>query len=190
MLKNHHLAQAISDANMGEIRRQLQYKAEKFGARLAVIDRFYPSSKTCSLCGWVNEDLGLSQRMFVCLDCGYFADRDYNAAKNILAVSSTESLNACGAGSSGLVATRSETARCEAGTKQQLGGTGTHTRPGWELDHSTPGGSGPDAPPKDRHGISASSPLALTPPGRCPVSRESSPHHISIVRILLSRSVD
>ena len=90
MLRNHHLAQAISDANMGEIRRQLHYKAEKFGTRVAVIDRFYPSSKTCSSCGWVDEKLDLSQRIFVCVDCGYVADRDYNAAKNILAVSSTE----------------------------------------------------------------------------------------------------
>src|SRR6266480_3297582 len=88
MLKNHHIAQAISDASLGEIRRQLTYKAEKYGTRVAVIDRFFPSSKTCSICGWVNEHLDLSQRVFVCVDCGYFTDRDYNAAKNILAVSS------------------------------------------------------------------------------------------------------
>ena len=66
--------------------------------------------------------------MFVCLDCGYFADRDYNAAKNILkeaqkilAASSVERLNACGAASSGSVVIQSETSRVEAGTKQQLG---------------------------------------------------------------------
>jgi putative transposase len=121
MLKNHHLAQAISDASMGEIRRQLQYKTEKFGTRLAVIDRFYPSSKTCSSCGWINEDLDLSKRVFVCVECGYLTDRDYNAAKNILAVSSTESLNACGAASSGSLVTVSETSRVEAGTKQHGG---------------------------------------------------------------------
>ncbi len=121
MLKNHHVAQAISDASMGEIRRQLQYKAEEFGTRLAVIDRFYPSSKTCSSCGWINEGLDLSKRVFVCIECGYLTDRDYNAAKNILAVSSTESLNACGAGSSGSLATMSETSRVEAGTKQHVG---------------------------------------------------------------------
>jgi putative transposase len=121
MLKNHHLAQAISDASMGEIKRQLQYKAEKFGTRLVVIDRFYPSSKTCSSCGWINENLELSQRMFVCVECGYLADRDYNAAKNILAVSLTDSLNACGAASSGYLVTGSETSRVEAGTRSHLG---------------------------------------------------------------------
>jgi len=121
MLKNHHIAQAISDASMGEIKRQLHYKAEKFGTHLVVIDRFYPSSKTCSSCGWINENLDLSQRVFVCVECGYLADRDYNAAKNILAVSLTDSLNACGAASSGYLAISSETSRVEAGTKQQLG---------------------------------------------------------------------
>jgi putative transposase len=121
MLKNHHVAQAISDASMGEIRRQLQYKAAKFGTRLAVIDRFSPSSKTCSMCGWINEDLDLSKRVFVCVECGYFTDRDYNAAKNILAVSSTDSLNACGAASSGYLAISGETSRVEAGTKQHPG---------------------------------------------------------------------
>jgi putative transposase len=121
MLKNHHVAQAISDASMGEIRRQLTYKAEKFGTRVVVIDRFYPSSKTCSSCGWRNEELDLSKRVFVCVECGYLTDRDYNAAKNILAVSLNDSLNACGAASSGLVATRSETSHVEARTKQHGG---------------------------------------------------------------------
>lgn len=121
MLKNHHLAQAISDASMGEIKRQLTYKAEKFGTHLTVIDRFYPSSKTCSMCGWIHEELDLSKRVFVCVECGYLTDRDYNAAKNILAVSLTDSLNACGAESSGSLVTMSETIRVEAGTKQHLG---------------------------------------------------------------------
>jgi putative transposase len=120
MLKNHHLAQAISDASFGEIRRQLTYKAVWYGTRLVVIDRFAPSSKTCSSCGWVNPDLDLSERVFVCLDCGYFADRDYNAAKNILAVSLTDSLNACGVASSGSGAIQSETSRGEARTEQHL----------------------------------------------------------------------
>jgi putative transposase len=120
MMKNHHLAQAIADSSFGEIRRQLEYKAVWYGTRLVAIDRFSPSSKTCSSCGWVNEDLDLSERVFVCLDCGYMADRDYNAAKNILAVSLTDSLNACGAASSGLVATLSETGRVEAGTEHHL----------------------------------------------------------------------
>ena len=90
MLKNHKLSRAIADVGMSEFRRQLAYKATQAGIVVKYADRWYASSKTCSMCGWVNEDLDLSQRVFVCVDCGYFADRDYNAAKNILAVSSTE----------------------------------------------------------------------------------------------------
>jgi putative transposase len=101
MLKNRKLALAIADVGMSEFRRQIAYKAALAGITVKYADRWYASSKTCSMCGWVNENLDLSQRMFVCIDCGYFADRDYNAAKNILAVSSTERLNACGAASSG-----------------------------------------------------------------------------------------
>jgi putative transposase len=90
MLKNHHLAQAISDASMGEIRRQLTYKAARFGTRVVVIDRFYPSSKTCSVCGYVLETLDLNVRVWQCPNCHSLHQRDLNAAKTILAVSSTE----------------------------------------------------------------------------------------------------
>lgn len=90
MLKNRRLARAIADVGVYEFRRQVEYKAVQAGIPIKYVDRWYASSKTCSMCGWVNEDLDLSQRVFVCIDCGYFADRDYNAAKNILAVSSTE----------------------------------------------------------------------------------------------------
>jgi putative transposase len=121
MLKNHHLAQAIADSGFGEIRRQLTYKAVKFGTRLVVIDRFYPSSKTCSVCGYILEKLDLKVRVWTCPNCGTVHYRDDNAAKSILAVSLTDSLNACGAGSSGSLVTVSETTRVEAGTKQQLG---------------------------------------------------------------------
>jgi putative transposase len=117
MLKNHHIAQAISDASMGEIRRQLTYKAEKFGTRVVVIDRFYPSSKTCSVCGYVLETLDLKVRVWQCPNCQTLHQRDYNAAKNILAVSLTDRLNARGAASSGYLAIRSETSRVEAGTR-------------------------------------------------------------------------
>jgi putative transposase len=121
MLKNHHIAQAIADTSMGEFRRQLTYKAEKFGTRVVVIDRFYPSSKTCSVCGYVLETLDLKVRVWQCPNCQTLHQRDYNAAKNILAVSLTDSLNACGAGSSGYLAISSETSRVEAGTKQHVG---------------------------------------------------------------------
>jgi len=121
MLKNRKLARAIADVSMSEFRRQLAYKAAQVGIVVKYANRWYASSKTCSSCGWVDENLDLSRRVFVCIECGYIADRDYNAAKNILAVSSTNSLNACGAASSGSLVTMSETSRVEARTKHHLG---------------------------------------------------------------------
>jgi putative transposase len=126
MLKNHKLAQAVSDSNFAEIRRQLIYKAERYGSCLVVIDRFYPSSKTCSACGYVKRELGLHERTFVCEACGMVIDRDHNAALNLLseALRSTDSSSgshACGQGSSGLFDGKGETALGEAGTKHCLG---------------------------------------------------------------------
>jgi putative transposase len=119
MLKNHKLAQAVSDSNFGEMRRQLEYKAEWQGAHIVTVDRFYPSSKTCSGCGYVKAELSLGERTFVCEDCGMVLDRDLNAAMNLkgVAVSSIDTQNACGAASAGYLATGSETCRVEAGTK-------------------------------------------------------------------------
>lgn len=83
MLKNHRLASSISDASFGEIRRQLEYKTAWYGSKLVIRDRFYPSSKTCSLCGNINGSLKLSERMFRCVVCDYTIDRDLNAAINL-----------------------------------------------------------------------------------------------------------
>jgi putative transposase len=123
MVKNHCLAQDVSDSSFGEIRRQLEYKARWHGVHLVVIDRFYPSSQLCSHCQWRNEALTLADRVFVCQDCGAVTDRDYNAAQNIrnVAVSSIDTQNACGQRSAGLYASTGETALGEAGTKQRLG---------------------------------------------------------------------
>ena len=85
MVKNHCLAKAISDASFGEFRRQIEYKAAWYGRRVVIINRFHPSSRLCSDCGWKNSQLKLSDREWVCLDCGTLHDRDLNAAKNILA---------------------------------------------------------------------------------------------------------
>ena len=118
MLKNHTLAQSVADSNFGEIRRQLEYKAAWYGRHVVTIDRFYPSSKTCSGCGSVKPELLLSERVFVCEVCGMMLDRDLNAAKNIVhvAVSSTDTQNACGESSTGYLATESGTTLVEAGT--------------------------------------------------------------------------
>ena len=97
MVKNHHLAKAIMDASFGEFRRQLDYKTASTGARLHVVDRWYPSSKTCSKCGRVKAKLPLSERVYRCDGCGLVMDRDLNAAINInVAGSAPETQNAHG----------------------------------------------------------------------------------------------
>jgi putative transposase len=126
MLKNHKLAQAVSDGNFGEIRRQLTYKATLSGTHLVVIDRFYPSSKTCSACGYVKEKLALRERTYLCEACGMVLDRDVNAAINLLqkalgSTGSSSGIDACGVGSSGLFNGTSETSHAEAGTEPHLG---------------------------------------------------------------------
>jgi putative transposase len=85
MLKNHKLAQAVSDVSFGEFFRQLAYKCEWYGKNLIKIGRFEPSSKTCSNCGHVKADLILAAREWTCEACGAVHDRDLNAAKNIKA---------------------------------------------------------------------------------------------------------
>ena len=97
MVKNRSLARSVSDASLGEFRRQLEYKTARSGAVLRVVDRWYPSSKTCSNCGTVKAKLPLSERTFNCDACGLSIDRDVNAAINIkVAGSAPETLNARG----------------------------------------------------------------------------------------------
>ena len=99
MVKNHHLARSVSDAALGEFRRQLEYKTARNGTVLRVVDRWFPSSKTCSNCGVVKDKLSLSERTFNCDACGLSLDRDLNAAINIkVAGSAPETLNARGEG--------------------------------------------------------------------------------------------
>ena len=95
MVKNHHLAKAVSDAAFAEFRRQLEYKTARTGARLHVVDRWYPSSKICSKCGRVKAKLSLNERVYRCDACGLSIDRDLNAAVNIkVAGSAPETVNA------------------------------------------------------------------------------------------------
>jgi putative transposase len=84
MMGNHRLAGSISDCGWGELVRQLKYKAEWRGRTIIQLDRFFPSSKTCSSCHWIKEDLKLKDRRWKCEGCGKLHDRDKNAAKMIL----------------------------------------------------------------------------------------------------------
>jgi len=83
MVKNRHLAKTISDAAFGEFVRQLTYKGMWYGVNVIKVDRWAPSSKTCSVCGAVNRSLKLSERVWTCVCCGTCHDRDYNASVNI-----------------------------------------------------------------------------------------------------------
>ena len=84
MVKNHNLAESICEMNFGEFRRMLEYKAQWYNRKMVFVDRLYPSSKTCHNCGYVNKELKLSDRQWVCPQCGEIIERDYNAALNIL----------------------------------------------------------------------------------------------------------
>jgi putative transposase len=111
MIRNRTLAKAISDCGWGTFRAMTEYKAARYGRRVIIADRWYPSSKTCSACGYLLVTLSLDTRHWTCPSCGSRHDRDINAAKNILAaglaVAGDNSGNACGAdvrhsGSSGV----------------------------------------------------------------------------------------
>ena len=86
MVRNHRLAQAVSDVAFGELSRQIEYKSEYNGVTVKKADRFYPSSKTCSVCGNVKHDLTLKDRTYRCDKCGAVIDRDYNASLNLLSL--------------------------------------------------------------------------------------------------------
>jgi len=83
MVKNHRLAGFIQDASWYEFKRQLLYKADWYGKNVLQVDTFYPSSKICSKCGYKNDELKLSDRVWICPECGMVLDRDLNAAENI-----------------------------------------------------------------------------------------------------------
>ena len=104
MVGNRHLGRSIADAAWSEFRRMLAYKTQWYGSRLVVAPRFYPSTKTCSARGHVKAEMPLGQRVFRCEACGVVIGRDLNAARNLaslVAGSSPETINACGADGSG-----------------------------------------------------------------------------------------
>ncbi|MGR6035833.1 MAG: zinc ribbon domain-containing protein, partial [Candidatus Nitrosoglobus sp.] len=82
--RSHHLSKAVADSGLYELRRQLEYKAKWHGRDIFIVDRFAPTSKTCSACGAYQQEMPLKVRAWVCPDCDTHHDRDINAAKNIL----------------------------------------------------------------------------------------------------------
>ena len=82
MLANPKLAKSIADLGLYEFRRQLTYKCELYGSKIIIVDRFFPSSKTCSCCGHI-QDMPLKERVFNCGNCGVSIDRDLNASLNL-----------------------------------------------------------------------------------------------------------
>lgn len=83
MLANRHLSRTVSDLGFYEFRRQLEYKQNLYGTYVNVVSRFYPSTKTCSNCGCINKKIQLKDRTYVCTECGFEIDRDFNAALNL-----------------------------------------------------------------------------------------------------------
>jgi len=82
MMKNRHLAKAIAQQKLYDFKLKLQYKCEKCGIELVEADKWFPSSKMCSSCGAIKNDLKLSDRVYKC-NCGLVIDRDYNASINL-----------------------------------------------------------------------------------------------------------
>ena len=82
MMKNRHLSKAVASQKFSEFRTKLEAKCKELGIELRVVDRWYPSSKLCHECGRMKKDLKLSDREYIC-ECGYHADRDYNASLNL-----------------------------------------------------------------------------------------------------------
>ena len=83
MMKNHHLAKAVQDQGFSTFRSMIEYKAERNNIEVVIADRYYPSSKLCNCCGFKKVDLKLKDRTFVCPNCGYENNRDFNASLNL-----------------------------------------------------------------------------------------------------------
>ena len=101
MLKNPHLSGAIADVGLFEFRRQVDYKAAMVGSIVLVANRWFPSSKRCSACDTVKDDLGLSERTWTCSSCNTSHDRDENAAVNLARYAESSPASACGAEGAG-----------------------------------------------------------------------------------------
>lgn len=85
MMKNKYLSKSIQEQGFGYFKTYITYKCEESGIQIYCVDRWYPSSKTCSCCGYIKKDLKLSDRIYICPNCGISIDRDVNAAINLKA---------------------------------------------------------------------------------------------------------
>ena len=120
MMANRHLARAVGDMGFGEFRRQLAYKTAVRGGRLVVADRFFPSSKRCSDCGYKMESMPLSVRKWTCPHCGETHDRDINAAVNLMQWAVSSTVTACreeGSGASRMVSAKPASVKQESNVK-------------------------------------------------------------------------
>ena len=130
MIRDRQLTRSIADASWGELSSMLEYKCRWYGAELIRADRFFPSSKICSACGFRKESIALRERTFSCERCGMVIDRDRNAAINLarwpeVAGSAPETQNAC----RGDVRPGSSRADLgEAGTEQPPSASGSESR--------------------------------------------------------------
>jgi putative transposase len=103
MMQNRRLSRAVADMGFFEFRRQMDYKTAQRGGVVVVVDRWYPSSKTCSFCGFKIEVLPLSERKWTCSDCGTHHDRDINAAVNLRNWAASSTVSVCGEEGSGVM---------------------------------------------------------------------------------------
>jgi len=101
MVRNRHLARSIADMGFREFRRQLEYKGARRGAVVVLVDRFFPSSKFCSACGTIQDELPLTVRVWTCPACGTTHERDLNAAINLAQYAVSSTVSACGGEGSG-----------------------------------------------------------------------------------------
>ena len=115
MLKNKHLSKSVQQQCFYRFRELLTYKAERAGIKLVIADRFYPSSKLCSNCGAIKHNLKLTERTYICNECGYTIDRDLNASLNLCRYSTVSStgINAC------RVLNQTKVAKAKSGTVKQ-----------------------------------------------------------------------
>ena len=83
MMRNKYLANSIAEEKFFEFKTKLMAKCKEYGIELRIVDSFYPSSKLCHECGNIKSDLKLSDRVYICPECGYTQDRDFNASLNL-----------------------------------------------------------------------------------------------------------